>query len=205
MRELPDPYLLAFLLADGISLLLAYSRLTAAVRGGCACLRGFNGTQEFLGNNYICTSVRLVIVLLLPFYVLSLTLTGLSAAGYVWTMAAMVLLWLFRKLVCRLAGWLSSRQAAFRSVERTGYALWVLVMLASLPALLSGWLLPETPRWLLWPMLALPVALGLFFYFRRGLSRLLQTGFSPFFWVLYLCALEILPICVVVNRLINGN
>ena len=205
MRELPDPYILAFLLVTGVTLLLLYSRLLAAIRGGCLCFRGTNSTTEMLGNNYLCDSVRIALVLLVPFYALTLAVTGLSTVGYAWTLAALLLLWLFRKIVYQLMGWLGSRQSAFRAVERTGYALWVLVILASVPALLLGWLVPATPRWVLWGLLILPAAVGAFVYVRRGYSLLLSTEFSLFFWVLYLCALEFLPICVVVNRLINGN
>jgi len=41
--------------------------------------------------------------------------------------------------------------------------------------------------------------------FLRGKALFLQTGFSFLFWVLYICALEIFPICVVVKLLMNGN
>lgn len=205
MRELPDPYVLAFLLVAGVSLLLCYNRLLAAVRGGGLCLHGLNGTQEMLGNKYICDSVRIELLLLVPFYALTLVVAGVSNAGYWWTLAGLLVLWLFRKIVISLMGWLGSRQAAFRAVERAGYTFAVLVMLASVPALLLGWLAPDAPDWLRWTLLALPAAAGLVFYFLRGRALLLQTEFSSFFWVLYLCGLEILPICVVVNRLINGN
>ncbi len=205
MRELPDPYVLAFLLAAGVSLLLLYNRLLAAVRGGWSCIHGLNGTLEMLGNQYICDSVRISCLLLVPFYALALVVTGLSTVGYAWTLAALVALWLFRKLVYGLMGWLGGRMSAFRSIERMGYAVGVLVMLASVPAILLGWLVPGTPRWLLLLLLVLPVAAGAFLYVRRGFSIIFSTEFSVFFWVLYLCALEFLPICVVVNQLINGN
>ena len=205
MRELPDPYVLAFLLLAGVALLLAYNRLLAAIRGGCSCLHGLNGTVEMLGNLYICNSVRVSFLLLVPFYALALVVSDLSTVGYAWTLAALVALLLFRKLVYSLMGWLGGRTLAFRSVERMGYALGVLVMLASAPAILLGWLVPETPRWLLLLLLALPAVVGGFLYARRGFSLIFQTEFSLFFWVLYLCALEFLPICVVVNQLINGN
>ena len=205
MREQPDPYILAFLLLAGVALLLAYNRLLAAVRGGWSCVHGVNGTEEMLGNLYICDSIRLSFLLLVPFYALALVVTGLSTIGYVWTLAALVLLCLFRKLIYALMGWLGGRTHAFRSVERMGYALGVLVMLASVPAILLGWLVPETPRWLLLLLLGLPAVAGAFLYARRGFSLIFQTEFSLFFWVLYLCALEFLPICVVVNRMIHGN
>jgi len=202
---LPDPYLLAFLLADGLVLLLCYNRLLAALQGSAACFRGTHSTHEMLGNKYVCVSVVVVFLLLLPFYALTLTLTGLSSLGYVWTLAALAGLLLFRKLVYLLLGWLSSRHGAFQALEKTGYALSVSGMLVSTLAALAVWLLPSLPQWLLWGWLGLAALLCLVFYVRRGNSIILSTGFSVFFWVLYLCTLEFLPICVVVNLLINGN
>ncbi|MBO4537083.1 MAG: DUF4271 domain-containing protein, partial [Bacteroidales bacterium] len=73
------------------------------------------------------------------------------------------------------------------------------------PAVLLAWLVPATPAWLLKGWLAVLAVVAFLLYFRRGLSLISQTGFSVFFWVLYLCGLELLPICVVVNLLLNGN
>ena len=205
MRVLPDPYILAFLLVDGVLLLLLFSRLTSALRAGAACFRSSYGTEEMLGNNFLCGSVQRACLLLLPLFAATLVVTDVSAAGFWWTLVLLLALLLFRRLACLAIGWLSSRQAAFRSLEIMGLAVLVLVMFASLPAFLAGWLLPRTPRWLLWGYLAVVAAAGLGVYVWRGSSMILQTRFSICFWVLYLCGLEFLPICVVANFLINGN
>lgn len=205
MRILPDPYILAFLLADCLVLLLCYNRLLAAIQGGAACFHSYHSTLEMLGNKYLCTSVRIILLILLPLYAMTLTFTGLSTAGFAWTLAALVALLLFRKAVLLLLGWLSSRQSAFRALERTGYAVAVLGMFVSLLAALAVWLAPALPHWLTWGWLGLVALVCVFFYIWRGNSIILSTGFSVFYWVLYLCTLEFLPICVVVNILINGD
>ena len=205
MRELPDPYILAFLLADGVALLLLFNRLLAAVRGSVSCLHGMNGTTEMLGNGYICDSARMMFLLLIPFYALTFVVTGLSSVGYLWTLAAFLGLWLFRKLVYRTVGWLGSRPSALRAVERTGYAFGVLAILLSCLIAVLVWLIPATPRWVSWGWVGLVAVVAFLFYVRRSFSLIFSAGFSPFFWVLYLCGLEFLPICVVVNLLINGN
>ena len=202
---MPDPYVLAFLLADGIALLMLYSRMISAIQGSAASYRGLNSTQEMLGNNYLCDSVRMIFLLLLPFYALTLVVAGVSSIGFFMTLALLVLLWLFRKIASSTLGWLGSRQGAMRAVEKTGYAVAVLAMLVSTLACILGWLIPSSPSWLLAGFLALVAVSGFFVYARRSFSLILSTGFSPFLWVLYLCALEFLPICVVVNILINGN
>ena len=205
MRVLPDPYILAFLLAVGVALLLCYNRLLSALHGSAACFHGDHSTQEMLGNNYVCDSVRITFLFLLPFYALTLSLTGCSRLGYFWTLVALLALFLLRKAVYWMMGWLSSRQGAFRALEKTGLALFVLGMLVSTLAALAVWLVPSTPSIALWVWILAVVAVCVFFYIRRGSSIVLSTSFSVFFWVLYLCSLEFLPICVVVNIMINGN
>ena len=193
MRVLPDPYVLAFLLAVGLVVMLRYSRLLSAVGGSFSCCRGTNGMREMLGNAYVVDSVRIMFLLLLPFLALSLTMTGVSNAGYFWTLAALLALWVFRKLVYATAGWLFSRPLEFRSAERVSYALGMLLLLGSVVALLLAWLVPATPRWLLWGWLGACALVTLLLYARRGFSLFSSCGFSPLLWVLYLCGLEILP------------
>ena len=205
MRELPDPYVFAFLLLCSGFLLFFYNRLMAAVKASAACFRSSHATVEMLGNQYLCDSVRIALALLAPFYALTLEVTGVSRLGYFWTLLSLLLLGFFWKLAGLTVGWLSSRKAAFRSVERMGHAVAILVMLVSLLAAVAGWLLPGTPQWPLWSFLGVVAVAGMVLYGLRGFFLIFQTGFSPFFWVLYLCSLNFLPICVVVNRIIHGN
>jgi len=205
MRALPDPFVLAVLLVDVLALLFFFSRLPASFRAVKACAHSDYSTAEALGNNYLCNSVRLCCLLLLPLYALTLVVTDVSVLGFGWTLALLALLVLFRPLACLTMGWLGSQQATFRALERVSEVVLVGVMAVSLPALLVGWLVPSTPRWLLWGYLAVVAAAGALLYVWRGTSIILQKRFSSFFWVLYLCGLEFLPICVVANILINGN
>lgn len=205
MRTLPDPYVLAILLADTVLLLLLYERLLAALRGSVACLRSNYSAHEMLGNNYLCSSVAVISVLLVPFFAAALVVADASRVGFFRTLAVLVGILLFRKLVFALTGWLSSRRSAFRSLEILSYAFAVGVMFASLPAFLMGWLAPSVPGWVCWGWMALAFAGVALLYVWRASSIILPTGFSSLYWVLYLCGLELLPICVAVNFLINGN
>ena len=205
MRELPDPFVLAVLMLDAVLLLFFYERLMAALQASVACYRSSYGTREFLGNNYLCASVRQTFVLLIPFYAITLVVTDVSHVGFGWTMVLLVLLALFRLLCCRILGWLTARKTAFQSLERVNEAVCVLAMAASLPVFLLGWLAPSVPHMVLWILLSAIALFAALVYVWRGSKIILLTQFSIFYWVLYLCALEFLPICVVVNILINGN
>lgn len=205
MRVLPEPYMLAVLLLDAVLLLLLYERLLAALRAAADCYRNPYSTREFLGNNYLCLSVRQVFVLLLPFYAGTLVTTGVSRVGFGWTLTLLVALALFRLLACRTLGWLTSRNGTFRSLERVNEAVCVLAIFTSLPCFILGWLAPGVPHWLLWGALSLIAATAAAVYVWRGTQIIFSGQFSICYWVLYLCALEFLPICVVVNILMHGN
>lgn len=205
MRELPDPFVLAVLLLDAVLLLLFFERLLAALQASVACYKSTYGTREFLGNNYLCASVRQTCVLLIPFYAITLVVTDVSHVGFGRTMALLVLLALFRLFSCRMLGWLTARKSAFQSLERVNEAVCVLAMSVSLPVFLLGWLAPSVTHSVLWILLSVIALSAALVYVWRGSKIILATQFSIFYWVLYLCALEFLPICVVVNILINGN
>ena len=205
MRTLPDPYVLAFLLADAVLLLLFYERLLAALRGGFACLHSTYSTQEMLGNNYLSSSVNGISLLFLPLFSQTLVLVEISRLGFWWTLVVLVGLRLLRELVYLLVGWLSSRRTAFRHIETVSHAIALMVMVAALPTFLLGWLAPSIPVLAGWIWLVATVAAGVVVYVWRASAIILQTRFSSYFWVLYLCGLELLPICVAVNFLMHGN
>ena len=200
----PDPLVLGLLIVASLTLILLYSRLVSAIVGAASFFRSSYSTNETLGNKYLCDCIVLIFLLMVPFYAMALRLSGLGQ-GYMWvfgTLAGMILL---RKGIFALLGWLSDRQAALKAVEKVGYGIFILVVLVScLPA----------PALLLFPpqvlsfyriYLAIVALIGYSVYVKRSFSLISSSGFSCFFWVLYLCTLEILPVSVAVNYLLNGN
>ena len=202
--QAPDNLVLVFLLAAGMALILNYGRLLSAIRASFVCYRGTSGTMEVLGNNYLCNSLRTVFILLLPFFAMVLSRIGGSGAGYWRTLAAIVLLVLLRKSLFLLLGWLSSHETALRNAERAGSALLVPTMLFSIVVLLLSTRFPNAPNELWNIILIVAMAVWAAFCLLREKASILHCGFSLFFWVLYICALELLPICVVVKFLMNG-
>ena len=202
--KVPDPFVLGFLIVASLALILFYDRLMAAVSGGASFFRSAHATNETLGNKYLCNCISLVFLLVVPFYATALRLAGLGN-GYLWVLGTLAGLLLLREAVFALLGWLSGSQSALKAVEKVGNGIFILVALASfLPA----------PVLLLFPpqvlsfyriYLAIIALVGYAVYVKRSFELISSTGFSSFFWVLYLCTLEILPVSVAVNYLLNGN
>ena len=206
MRELPDPFVLAVLLADSLLLLLFFDRFLTALRAGFACFKDLYSTLEMLGNKSLSNAVPPVFFLLLPFYAETLLLADVSLLDFFSTLGLLLALVLFSWLSCRAMGWLGGDPATFRAVERVAQAVSVVAMAASFVVLMLGWVLPELPRWMLVALLAAMAAVAAAVFVWRGTAIILQNRFSILFWVLYLCALEFLPISVVVNiMMLNGN
>ena len=204
MKEIPDPYMLAVLLGDAVLVLLLYERLLAALQGGVDCVKGQFRTREYLSSNYVSASARLLFFLLQPFVAVTLQVCGVSRLGFFPTLGLLLLLAIFRLLVCRgLDAW--TKRSLFSQTERICEALWVLGSLTALPVLLLGWLAPGVPQPVLRVMLSLVVLFFTFIYVQRGRQIFLTSRFSIFYWVLYLCGLEFLPISAAVNFLMHGN
>ena len=200
----PDPFVLAFLLLSVLAFILLYGRLIAAISGSATFLQSNYAAAETLENKYLCNSITIMYLMVLPFYAATLRFAHLGKS-YWWAFLCLCGLVLLRKAALALLSWLNGSPAAFRSVERLGNGMFLLVVLASI---------------LLVPVLAMTpfdyikgfriyllviVLIGFSVYAARSFSLISSTGFSSFFWVLYLCTLEILPVCVVVNFLLNGN
>ena len=202
--NVPDPFVLGFLLAMALALVLFYSRLLAAIAGSASFFRSSHATSETLGNKYLCDSIRLVFLLMVPFYAVALRLAGLGD-GYLWVLGTLVVLILLRMGVLALLGWLSGHPDALKEVETVSRGIFILVALASflpVPVLL---LFPPQVLSFFRIYLAIVALIGYVFYVIRSFSLISSSGLSRYFWVLYLCTLEILPVCVVVNYLLNGN
>lgn len=200
----PDPFVLGFLLVMSLLLILLFGRLMAAVAGGVSFVRSAYSTSETLDSKYLCDSIFMMYLVVIPFYAVALRVSGLGG-GYMWVLGAVGVLLLLRKAVYALLGWLSGRQAVIRNVEKVSCGIFILVALLSflpVPALL---LFPPEMRETYRIYLLIILLIGCFFYAKRSLELISSSGFSSFFWVLYLCTLEILPVCVVVNYLMNGN
>lgn len=201
----PPASVLVFLLAVAVALLLCFSRVVVALRGATFVVRGNNSTMEVLGNKYDCDSIYLSYLLLMPVYALTLLIDGASSLSYWMTLVVLMALMLFRRICLAVSGWLSGRHGAMRQVSMVGCSIMVpVVLLSALTALLVR-VFPDISRTFIFVLLIVIAAAGYIVYGKRSFDLINSSGFSRFFWFLYLCALDILPICVAVNIMFNGN
>lgn len=193
------------MLALSVLVLMRYEVLALALEAVIALFRNEHSHKEMLGNHSLTGAVRTIFPFLLPFYAVMLIASRVSVQGLLWTLAGIVMFCLLRLALGRLLGWLTREPELFRELGITEQVAVIGVMVFSIPGALVGWIWPATPLWVTWTWMGLAAAAGFSIYARRGFSLIFERGFSLFYWILYLCVLEILPICVVVNLLMHGN
>lgn len=201
----PSPSVLFFLLAVAVALLLFFSRVVVALKGSTFVIRSSNSTMEVLGSKYDCDSIYLSYLLLLPVYALILVIDGASSLGYWMTLAVLVALMLFRRICLAVAGWLSGRHGVMRQIAMVSHSVMVPVILVSAVTALLVRIFPDISRIFIFVLLGMTAAAGYLIYGNRSSEIINSSGFSRFLWFLYLCTLDILPICVAVNIMFNGN
>lgn len=100
-----------------------------------------------------------------------------------------------RQIAFRMLDWVN-RCSFFKHISRLYYTHLTLAAIFSIVGLvlytLFPYMGPSLLRYYLIPVLSLILAV----YFLRCYKIIISNGFSNFFWILYLCTLEILPLVV---------
>ena len=200
----PDTAVLAVMIVATIAVILFFGRFVSALGASFSIYRSSHGTTEILGNKYLCDSIRLTLVILVPFYALALWRAGVSPDYWIALLAAAGLL-LFRKGIYALIAWLGSVYGQIKDVEKLSYGTAIATIALSLLPFLLVKFFPDIPSKAIQIYLMVVLISNSIVYSRRSAEIISSTGFSIFFWVLYLCTLELLPICVVANLMMYGH
>lgn len=125
---------------------------------------------------------------------------GEVSPGPLWnSLAVLLALALFRDLTYSTFAWLSGKKKEISEMRTTSVSAFSLIFIASLPVALFSIFNLESVRWAVLLYLGAGLVFFFTFYLKSAIKILISAGFSLFFSILYLCTLEILPICVAVK------
>ncbi len=129
----------------------------------------------------------------LPFYITGRKIPVGVTFGF--TMISFIGYFLARQIFMVVLDWVN-RSSTFKHISRIYYTHLTAAAVFSMIGLVLYMLFPHMGRGLLayylYPLLTLIFGL----YFIRCNKIIISNGFSHFFWILYLCSLEILPLVV---------
>lgn len=196
------PAILWLFIALIVVVMVMFKRWSTGVVGSFLLSSGSKRSKTLLSESYYLESSMLALVLGMPFYAFVLVYTGVSHISFVWTFVVLAALLLFRIMTFRLAGWLSGRSSELKSAGRYSTAFFLCILYISLLVLLVKTLFPDMSSESAAILLGIIAGAGLIFYYIQNYRLFISSGVSPFFWFLYLCGLEFLPIGVVVKVIV---
>lgn len=188
-----------------LAVTLMFRRLSAAFSGFRDLISITTRNEVVLGNKYACDSMIICALTLIPAFAGSLCISGISALSFWPTLLVVALVPVARETGYALMGWLFSCKDVFSALRVVNYGSVVPAILAVIVSSVLVWAFPQVPGagYLLFVLILFAVSL-LLYVIRTGIL-IFSSGFSGFFWILYLCAFEILPVCVAAKILIYGN
>lgn len=119
------------------------------------------------------------------------------------SLGVMVSYWIFKSLALKFSGWLAKRKQPFLLIGKIGYNHLILASIVTIPVIIIPIFTPHFNEVLLLKVLSICYLLIFTLYFIRVYQILISYHFSHFFYILYLCTVEILPIALFINFLLS--
>jgi len=116
---------------------------------------------------------------------------------------SLFVIWLVRKGIFDLLSWLTKDKNTFKLIERIGYNHMIISVVFSLPAILLRFFLPETDPSFILNVLIFSFLFVYLFYIIRSYQIIISHRYSHFFYILYLCSIELLPIALLSNFILS--
>lgn len=199
----PDMFVVIFLIVTGLMFLLLFTRLVTAISAATTLATSAKRAKDVLNDNYACDSVLIFFYLSIPLYSLIFLEEGLTQMNYWPVFLTMAAFFVFRYLAFFCFGWLGTCRDEVEALKKTSRGVWILIMMFSCLIMLVSLVLPQVKGLPALIYLFAVAAAGLILYAIRGYRIIISSGFSGFFWILYLCSLEVLPLCVAVKVVVS--
>lgn len=198
----PDMVMVYLLVAIGLLALVFYDRIINGFFGAVLIYKNEVRMKEVMRDAYCCANIRILFYFLIPFLPLVLTGADIGGRGYWGTLLVVVILFVFRLVVIRLISMLSANREEMKVLTILNRAIFAIIIALFLIILVLVQNVPFVTVEVAKVLLGIVAGVGLIFFFHREKVIFLRSGFSHFLWILYLCALEILPICVAITALV---
>lgn len=116
---------------------------------------------------------------------------------------ALVSVGLAKKLILLLLAWLNKDKLTFSFIEKVGFNHVIIASIITFPALLMKLLSDDISGELLVYTMAFSILPIYILYLVRGYQIIIGQHYSHFFYILYLCGAEILPIVLIVHFILS--
>lgn len=111
--------------------------------------------------------------------------------------------WVFKSLMLKFVGWVSKVRHPFWLIGKIGYNHLILAATFTIPVIIVPIFITQFNEIFLLKFLAISYIAVFFLYLIRVYQIITSYHFSHFFYILYLCTVEILPIALFTNFLLS--
>ncbi|MFA6335297.1 MAG: DUF4271 domain-containing protein [Bacteroidales bacterium] len=111
--------------------------------------------------------------------------------------------WLLRKTLYNILSWVTKDKITFKLVEKIGYNHLIISVIFSFPSILINFIWPGISDYIIINILVISLLFVYVFYIIRGYQIIIAHRYSHFFYILYLCAVELLPVALIVNFILS--
>lgn len=181
---------------------ILFNRIVMGIKSSSDMFGSEVRMSETLRSNFRCSSMIITYVLIIPFYAVFFSLSGISLLDF-WKVLVIVSgYFIFRYVVQSGIKIINGSSDTLDKVEKLGFASFIIIGALYLVILIFMRFFPGMPEIVCRGYCIVVFVLVMSCYLLRERKFFLGSRFSHFFWFLYLCAFEILPICVVVKALV---
>ena len=165
----------------------------------------FNGkkVKDIEGNQSYYSAVVVTAIICIPILAATAMKPGSGNLTYALFCAALFLLVVVRKLLFSLVSWLKGRRDVFKTSRHSSAISLIDITVLCLPLLIFRSRMPDIFMIIVQPYILTVIGLVYAIYLARSLRTLISSGFSHFFSFLYICALELLPIGLIISVYIS--
>ena len=111
--------------------------------------------------------------------------------------------WIFKTVTLRFLGWVTKSNQPFTLIGKMGYNHLIISVIFSFPALIVSLFFPDMKEIILVSMLTVCLLFLYLIYLARTYQAIISYRFSHFFYILYLCIVELLPLALLTNFLLS--
>ncbi|PKO99524.1 MAG: hypothetical protein CVU13_05455 [Bacteroidetes bacterium HGW-Bacteroidetes-8] len=111
--------------------------------------------------------------------------------------------WIFKTIILRFLGWVTKFNQPFNLIGKMGYNHLIISVIFSFPALIVSLFFPDMKEIILVSLLSVCLLFIYLIYLTRTYQAIISYRFSHFFYILYLCIVELLPLALLTNFLLS--
>jgi len=111
--------------------------------------------------------------------------------------------WFIRKTLYNILSWVTKDKVTFKLIEKIGYNHLIISVFFSLPPILIRFIWPQISDITTINILLFSCLFVYCFYIFRGYQIIMSHRYSHFFYILYLCGIELLPLSIIANLILS--